>query len=178
MISFGRRTLCRHLLLFLCACLSTTIIESFQVSPAQHSTNRMSQSTHQRRPLLFALAASSNPIAVNTETQFSHQDKNGKDISVDSIVRVAASGLKAYQVNKAGFGSYNDKKEFVYNSQSMYLIIPEGLRGKVTRVYDEDVIGANYPILVKFIPGELIDEGYDVPFAFTMHFLPDEIECV
>lgn len=98
---------------------------------------------------------------------------------VDSIVRVAVPGLKAYQVNKSGFGTYDSNKSFVYDAGLKYLILPEGLRGKVTRVYDENVIAANFPILVKFTPGEhCSEEGYDVPVPFTMHFLPEEVECV
>ncbi|GKY94256.1 hypothetical protein MPSEU_000391400 [Mayamaea pseudoterrestris] len=155
-------------------------VESFQI------TKLSSQSCLRRSRIIPVVSRArylhlfdAKAIAVNADTSFSHQDKNGKDIAIDSLVRVAAPGLKAFQVNKNGFGSYNDQKVFVPNSETPYLLIPEGLRGRVIRVYDENLIGANFPILVKFVPGEeCAEDGYDAPVPFTMHFLPEEVECV
>ena len=108
-------------------------------------------------------------------------DQNGNEFQVDSVVRVSIDGLKAYHVNAKGQGSYNDKKEFVpdnSDSKKKYLLLPVGLRGIVKKVYDEDVISSNLPILVTFTPGENTEEGYDAPTKFLMHFTPFEIEVV
>lgn len=127
-----------------------------------------------------SFALNTSPIAsANEATDTTVHDINGKDIKVDTVVRVAVEGLKAYQVNpKSGYGSYNDKKEFVYNAEKPYLELPKGLVGVVTRVYDVDVIGANFPVLVKFTPGQHTESGFDTPVVFTMHFLAEEVECV
>jgi hypothetical protein len=41
-----------------------------------------------------------------------------------------------------------------------------------------EVISANFPVQVKFQPGEHVEEGYDAPMPFLMHFLPEELECI
>jgi hypothetical protein len=152
------------------------LLQSAQSFQNAHSTFHRRNVSFQSRKLQSLF--DSKPIALNSDTVFIHQDKNGKDILVDSLVRVAAANLKAFHVNKSGFGSYNDKKEFVQSTEFSYLLLPKGLCGRVIRVYDENVIGANLPILIKFTPGDNIEEGYDAPAPFTMHFLPDEVECV
>jgi hypothetical protein len=110
-------------------------------------------------------------------------DKNGNLFVVGGVVRICASGLKAFQTNSKGFGRYNAEKEFVPDSGAdagakKCLELPEGLRGVVTKVYDERVISANLPIQVKFASGAHADEGYDAPTTFLMHFAPEEVECV
>jgi hypothetical protein len=108
-------------------------------------------------------------------------DKNGREFSVDGLVRVCVNGLKAYQVNGKGQGSYNELKEFVPDTsdeKKKCLLLPEGLRGRVVKVYDEDVVSANLPIVVLFTPGKDTEEGYDAPTAFRMHFTPQELEFV
>lgn len=135
--------------------------------------------SHQVNQQAQSILAASPIASTNEATDATLHDINGKDIKKDSVVRVTVPGLKACHVNpKSGFGSYNDKKEFVYNTEMSHLLIPQGLTGVVTRVYDMDVIGANFPILVKFTPGEHTEGGYDAPVAFLMHFLPEEVECV
>lgn len=105
-------------------------------------------------------------------------------ISVGIIVRVAKEGLKAYQVPPKGKGSFDrDDKKFVPIPEDAprgmrNLQLPVGIRGVVTKVYGEQqIISANFPIQVKFVPGENTDEGYDPPVPFLMHFLSNEIEC-
>jgi hypothetical protein len=108
-------------------------------------------------------------------------DKNGREFTEGSIVRVCVDELKAYQVNAKAQGSYKDQKIFVpdtSDSKKKSLLVPRGLRGCVVKVYDEDVISANLPIVVQFTPGENTEEGYDPPAAFRMHFTPQEVECV
>jgi len=113
-------------------------------------------------------------------------DNGNKDdpiarFKVGGVVRVVAKGLKAYQISPQGYGSYDADKSFVPapdNSErkKKNLAIPVGLRGVVTTVIDLNEISANFPVQVKFEPGEHTDEGYDPPVAFTMHLSPVEIE--
>ena len=108
-------------------------------------------------------------------------DAKGNEFLVDSVVRVSIDGLKAYHINSKGQGVYNDKKEFVpdtSDTKKKCLLLPIGLRGTVRKVYDEDVISSNLPILVVFSPGENTEEGYNAPTKFLMHFTPFEVEVV
>lgn len=116
------------------------------------------------------------------ETTAIVEDQNGKAFEVGAIVRVVTES-KAYQVPVKGFGSFNEDKEFVAAPEdaprgTKNLVLPVGMRGVVTKVYDIDDISANFPIQVKFMPGKNTEEGYDPPVAFIMHFDTFEIECV
>jgi hypothetical protein len=127
-------------------------------------------------------------IAVTVRTSDFHTtsgetvvDKNGKEFTVGSVIRVCVEGLKAYQINPKGQGAYGDDKKFVpdvSDAAKKFLLLPVGLRGTVTKVYDENVISANLPIQVKFSPGTNLEEGYDPPTALLMHFMAHEVECV
>ena len=115
----------------------------------------------------------------SSESAVTLQDFNGKDIAMGCIVRVSAKGLKAFQIQPKGRGSYDAAKAFVADSDSKYLVLPEGLRGKVTKTYnDMDEVSANFPVQVKFMPDQETDEGYAAPVPFLMHFTVDEVECV
>lgn len=110
------------------------------------------------------------------------QDPNGVEFTVGAVVRVCVEGLKTFQIGPKGLGYYDDDKNFVSTAEAKTekgsLKLPVGLRGTVTKVYDEREISANYPIQVKFEPGSNTEEGYDSPVVFAMHFLPNELECV
>ena len=113
------------------------------------------------------------------------KDKNGEMIGVGSVIRVAVENLKAHQVPAKAYGSFNEDKEFVPADEGVSrsgknLILPVGLRGVVSKVYNTEDISANLPIQVKFTPadkGGNDEEGYDPPVAFMMHFNPREVEC-
>lgn len=105
-------------------------------------------------------------------------DAKGQTISVGTVVRVVQENLKAYQVPPKGQGSFNEQREFVPREdgdQRPYLLLPLGLKGIATKVYDENAVSANFPVQVKFEPGKYNDE-YDPPVPFSMHFLPEEVE--
>ena len=129
------------------------------------------------------LGNSADPIATQN-TPITREDKNGKLITVGSIVRVAVDNLKAYQVSANGVGKFNELKEFVPGTvdggrATNCLILPAGIRGVVTKLYDkESSLSANFPVQVKFSPGAYLDEGYDPPVPFVMHFGIREIEAV
>jgi hypothetical protein len=105
-------------------------------------------------------------------------DKNGKEFTKGGVVRVCVDGLKAFQINAKGQGTFDAKKAFVLDATKKFLVLPIGLRGTIMRVYDESVVSANLPIQVKFVNGEHTEEGYDTPTSFLMHFMPNEVECV
>jgi hypothetical protein len=105
-------------------------------------------------------------------------DDSGREYTVGAVVRVAKEGLKAFQVRPDAKGTFNDKKEFVPDKKLKYLVLPVGMRGTVTKVYNINEISANLPVQVKFDPGENNDEGYDPPAPFIMHFEGSELECV
>lgn len=104
-------------------------------------------------------------------------DKNGKEFAEGQMVRICKEGLKAYQVSPKAKGSF-DASKFVPDSSLPYLILPVGLRGVVTKVYDTESISANFPIRVKFEPDVLTEEGFSAPVTFLMHFAPLEVEIV
>ena len=111
------------------------------------------------------------------------QDPNGKEYTVGATVRVGVEGLKFFQIPPKGAGHYDDNKNFVQQreepeNEKKSLKLPVGMRGTVTKVYDEREISANLPIQVKFEPGKNTEEGYDPPVAFVMHFMAHELECV
>lgn len=110
-------------------------------------------------------------------------DRNGKEFSVGAVVRVCVEGTKTFQIPSKGCGVFDENKNFVPQSEEpdferRSLVLPVGLRGIVSKVYDDRTISANYPIQVKFETGGNTEEGYDVPVTFTMHFMAHELECV
>ena len=59
------------------------------------------------------------------------------------------------------------------------LVLPVGMRGVVTKVYDsEGAVSSNLPVQVKFVPGQHVEEGFDPPVPFLMHFETFEIDAV
>ena len=112
------------------------------------------------------------------------EGKNGKTISVGSIVRVATNNLKAYQVPAAARGTFDDDKKFVPAPEGstrafQNLQVPAGMRGVVIKITNKAAsLSANFPIQVKFSPGEHVDEGYDTPVSFVMHFGVNEVEVI
>lgn len=136
----------------------------------------------------MTVVARSNSIArsmaASTESStLTLQDNKGNDIQVGSIVKVSAEGLKAYQVNKKGQGSFVDGK-FVpigddEGRKSKNLVLPVGMAGIVTKLYNTEEVSANFSVQAKFIPGKYNDDsGIDPPVAFLMHFATQEIEAV
>lgn len=109
------------------------------------------------------------------------KDSQGKEIVEGSTVQVSAAGLQAFHVNKKAHGSFNDEGQFVptvdaKKRKDKALILPIGMRGVVTRIYDIDEISSNLPVRVVFEPND--DEKWSPPLKFIMHFDTNEIECV
>ena len=105
-------------------------------------------------------------------------DSNGKEFIVGNVARVSRENLKAYQVPSTAKGSFDQYKQFTADETIPYLCLPVGLRGTITKIYNDPDLSANFPIQISFVPKEQTDEGYSAPTAFTMHFSPRELECV
>lgn len=110
-------------------------------------------------------------------------DRNDNEFQVGCIVRVNSSTKKAFHVSKKAYGYFNEEKEFIpcvdaTERTDRCLLVPEGLRGTVTRIYDINDLSTNFPILVKFVKGENVEEGYSSPQTFTMHFDTTEVDVV
>ena len=130
------------------------------------------------------------------EEQQSVQDAKGATVSVGNVVRVCVPNLQAHQIQSNFYGSFDpNTKEFIAvvvnddddnssdelssGSSPKALILPVGLRGEVTKVYTAANLSANFPIQVKFTPGQHVgEEGYDAPSAFVMHLASNEVEVV
>jgi hypothetical protein len=175
-MSFGKISF----LVYLSLCLQSTTAFTFVQRPTVAGVTSFSSmvTTPRCRAMMASspVASSSDPIAQVLE------DKSGKEITTGAVVRVCVDGLQAFQIPPKGQGSYDESKQFVPlpegSTTGKYLIVPAGLRGVVTKIYDMEVITANFPVQVKFQPGEHVEEGYEAPNAFLMHFLPEELECI
>ena len=84
------------------------------------------------------------------------EDRQGNTIGVGSVIRIAVDKLKAYQVPAKGQGLFNDNKEFVPAPQdsprgSRNLVLPVGLRGEVTKIYDVEQISSKLSSRVEMV---------------------------
>lgn len=100
--------------------------------------------------------------------------------------------IKAYQVSKKGFGSYNEseqdkdksfapldwEKEGGVSRADKCLVMPKGLRGVVKRVYADDDADASHPIVTKFMADDDLGGAYRSPITFAMHLRKNEVEIV
>jgi hypothetical protein len=164
------------------ALLLLQTISGFVTSPSPLSGNRGFGGMEQRTRELCTMGAV-DPVASSEETQLNVQDKNGKLVTVGTVIRVASENVKAYQVPGKGQGSFNEKKEFVPAPEDSLraaknLALPVGLQGVVKKIYDVGAVTANFSIQVKFTPGENIAEGFDTPVPFLHHFDSSEIEIL
>lgn len=143
--------------------------------------------SHQHQPVAARCSvitqARFTPLARDDSASTVLLDAKGQEVKIGTVVRVVVDHLKAYQVSLPGYGKYGPDKKFVPVPPggprgTKNLLLPVGIRGEVSKVYDVDDVSANHPIQVKFFPGKHVDEGYDPPVPFIMHFSPEEIECV
>lgn len=112
-------------------------------------------------------------------------DRHGNEFQVGGVVRVCAENIRQFQIPPTGAGQYNESKKFVPesstsdpNNNKSSLILPVGLRGTIVKLYQKANLSANYPIQVAFAPGKQVEEGYDPPVKFSMHFAASELECI
>ena len=114
-------------------------------------------------------------------------DANGNVISPGAIVQIATANIKAYAVPKDIHGSFDPttnkfipQDETNITRKTSCLILPIGLRGTVSKIYNTNEWDRTHPLLVQFTAGDDREEGdgYHCPKAFTMHFDADEIEVL
>lgn len=112
-----------------------------------------------------------------TADDFSLPDCNDNPIKVGSTVKVVAKGLQAHQVPAKAYGSYDSDGNFVPSDTAKTLELPVGLMGRVTKLYNNEEVSANYPIQVKFEVSEN-EQELNPPVPFVMHFVPKEVELI
>jgi len=115
-------------------------------------------------------------------------DANGKSFSVGIAVAIAPNrSVKAYQVIKSSYGSFDPAtREFVPRDETNVtrgtscLVLAEGLRGEVKKIYNTNEWDRTHPILVKFKAGEDREGegGFNIPKTFQMHLNANEIIVV
>lgn len=175
------------------AIIAASILHTLQHISAfcpSHST-RVPHITQQHKSL--TLSQSFVPFADATEPKNSEPigqvDVNGKVFVEGAVVAIAPNTqVKAHQVPKDAYGSFNpDTREFVPADESNLsrsascLVLSEGIRGEVTKVYNVNEWDRAYPILVQFREGldrKESEGGYILPKAFMMHFSANEIVVV
>lgn len=159
-------------------------LKSFHSSSPWNQTGEKYARTQRQRQLNMI----ADPI-VPSEPSKKMLDKNGVEFTPECIVQTCTE-IRAFHVSKKGFGSFDqESKSFVGFNVSekntgeipradRCLIIPEGMRGKVRRVYDMDEFDATAPIVARFEADDSLDGEYAPPVTFMMHFQIDEVEVV
>ncbi len=112
-------------------------------------------------------------------------DSNGVEFTEGCTIQIC-SEVKAYQVPKKGFGSFDaESNKFIpldgvddAARVDRCLVIPKGMRGKITKVYDMSEYDASLPLIAKFQDGEGFGGSFEPPMTFLMHFDTFEIEVV
>eukprot|EP00979_Chaetoceros_neogracilis_P011259 scaffold2727_cov275-Chaetoceros_neogracile.AAC.30 len=102
-------------------------------------------------------------------------DGNGVKFTKDGTVQTTKL-MKAYQSRKKGYGSYEGttfvpldmEKEGGVTRADKCFVIPMGLRGIVSKVYDLDEFDASQPIVAKFIAGDSMGGEYEPPITNTV----------
>ena len=146
------------------------ILGQVQAFSVQHTTCR---TTRNRGPCFMVdISFQVDEKSDEPQKQF---DANGLEFEEGQTVRVSKEGLKAFQVPAKGKGSFDGTK-FVADDSLPYLVVPVGLQGIVTRVFDSNALSANFPIRVKFETDD--DADLSSPVPFVMHFEAREVEVV
>lgn len=114
-------------------------------------------------------------------------DHKGTEFTPSCTIQTV-SEIKAYQVARKGYGSYDEEtKSFnpvdIENIESVArvdrcLVLPKGSRATVTKVYNLDEYDATSPVVAKFLNKDGLGGDYVVPVTFLMHFETHEIEVV
>ena len=162
-------------------------------SPSDMMLRRLLSATIEKQQMkTISLSQSFVSFADNTEPknlQPAEQfDANGKAFSPGVIVAIAPNArVKAHQVSKDAYGSFDpDNRNFIpadetnSSRSTSCLILSEGIRGEVTKVYNVNEWDRAHPILVEFKEGVDRDDGdgFIVPKSFAMHFSANEIIVV
>jgi hypothetical protein len=147
------------------------------VQTRQHKGTTLSQS--------FIFADATEPKNSEPIKQI---DVNGKEFLPGTVVAIAPGAkVRAHHVPKDLYGTFDsDTKEFTpadvsnMSRSTSCLILSEGIRGEVTKVYNVNEWDRAHPILVQFNEGMDREggEGFNLPKSFTMHLSANEIVVV
>ena len=114
-----------------------------------------------------------------------HLDINGKEISVGSLIAIASTSnpIKAHSVPPIMYGQFDHtSQEFIPQDKSTMsratscLVLPVGLRGEVTKIYNTNEWDRTHPILVNFKAGE--ESSFNLLKAFSLHVDANEVEVL
>jgi len=114
-----------------------------------------------------------------------HLDINGKEISVGSLIAIASTSnpIKAHSVPPIMYGQFDPTShEFIPQDKSTMtratscLVLPVGLRGEVTKIYNTNEWDRTHPILVNFKAGE--ESSFNLLKAFSLHVDANEVEVL
>lgn len=115
-------------------------------------------------------------------------DANGKVFSPGAAVAISPNrSVKNYAVPKGAYGTFDPSSgEFIPQDKTnatrgtSCLVLPGGLRGEVTKIYNTNEWDRAHPIVVKFKAGEDREGGggFDVPKTFSMHLDAVELEVL
>jgi len=164
-----------NILLLVLQVITLHSCSAFMLQPSQAQTARYLQGSAHRM-------AKPEPLIAQQTTTL--KDKNDVAFSIGCTIQLC-SDIRAYQVPAKARGSFADDKSFVKLENSKEaprkdrcLVIPTGMRAKVSRLYDIDTCDATQPVLVKFEGGESFGGDYVCPGTFMMHFDTYELEVV
>ena len=155
-------------------------------APSTYHQQTSSSSTSLYMTSAFFADATESKNAQQPEEKI-QTDANGNVISPGSIVQIATANIKAYAVPKDIHGSFDPttnkfvpQDETNITRKTSCLILPIGLRGTVSKIYNTNEWDRTHPLLVQFTAGDDREEGdgFHIPKAFTMHFDADEIEVL
>jgi len=123
------------------------------------------------------------PTAPTTATTTTTERTLQQKYPVGAMAKISIPTLKAFHINKKARGTFSEEtKAFQADESSDHLKLPVGLTGTISRVYDLEELGANFPIIVKFGFGGEGDERSEFKLPpgvkLTMHFDSDEVELV
>ena len=165
---------------FLLLLISTYNVHGFM------SYNRISKTTSSTTTLqsdLFADVTPTQPSNAKTIEEKIHLAINGKEISVGSLIAIASTTnpIKAHSVPESNYGQFDPtSQEFIPQDKSTMtrttscLVLPVGLRGEVTKIYNTNEWDRTHPILINFKSGN----GFSLPKAFSLHVDANEVEVL
>ena len=159
---------------------------AFAPSTCHQQTSSSSTSLYMASAFFADATESKNAQQPEPEEKI-QTDANGNVISPGAIVQIATANIKAYAVPKDIHGSFDPttnkfipQDETNITRKTSCLILPIGLRGTVSKIYNTNEWDRTHPLLVQFTAGDDREEGdgFHCPKAFTMHFDADEIEVL
>jgi len=145
---------------------------------------RISKTTSTTTTLQSDLFADVTPTQPSKIEEKIHLAINGKEISVGSLIAIASTSnpIKAHSVPPIMYGQFDTTSQFIPQDISTMsratscLVLPVGLRGEVTKIYNTNEWDRTHPILVNFKAGE--ESSFNLLKAFSLHVDANEVEVL